>query len=203
MVLFVVPPAAISPSGDVSSRGKDPQFTPRMNQVLQHSSQVSLNLGNDRVGDEHLLLGALYDKGGVAEQVLHELGVAYETVYELVASKPGTPPAEKSETSAAPMPILPPSQVRMTPGAVRVFEIARQQAEDDELTDGMLSTHHYLLALMIEGAFSTEGGLAAKVLNSFGITYGSLIARIDELGVEGTSDAFDWSASPPPHNDAT
>lgn len=196
LVLRAVAPATTN-APEERHFGRESQFTARMNLVLESSWQISLELGNGRLGDEHLLLGALYERDGVAAQVLSELGVAYETVYELVATKHSAPFAENSDLLAA----LSPGSTRMTPRAVRMSEIARQQADGDELTAGMLDTHHYLLALVIEGASDPEHSLAAKVLDSFGITYGELEARINDLSVSNISDVPNWSTAHPRQDD--
>ncbi|MGH9286257.1 MAG: Clp protease N-terminal domain-containing protein, partial [Acidimicrobiales bacterium] len=49
---------------------------------------------------------------------------------------------------------------------------------------GRTGTHDLLVALARE-----ENGLAAKVLRSFGLTPEGIEARIDEVGLAGTSDA--------------
>lgn len=198
LVLQAVAPNSASPSEDLPINGRNPEFTARMNLVMEDSWQISLDLGNDHLGNEHLLLGALYEKDGVAAQVLHELGVTYEAVYESIAFGSDTVSTEGPEVDTQPGPLLlPPDSTRMTPGAVRMSEFARQQAGEDELTNGMLGTHHYLLAMMMEGISDPEGSLAAAVLNSFGITYGALESRIEELSISNTSDAPNWDTAPP------
>ncbi|TCM42655.1 Clp protease N-terminal domain-containing protein [Kribbella sp. VKM Ac-2568] len=45
-------------------------FTPRAKKVLELSHKVSLQLGSDRIGTEHLLLGLLQEGGGLAAQAI-------------------------------------------------------------------------------------------------------------------------------------
>lgn len=204
-VLKTVSAISTNSSDKTFDDGEAPLLTPQVRQVLVRASQLALNFKNDLVGSEHLLLGILYERDGFEAQVLRELNVTYETLYELVAGMSDLPPVEEvsSLPSVAPAASFAPYLVteRVTPGAAHVLEIARQQAENEDSKDRAVGTHDYLAALMIEGAISPDEGLAGKVLRSFGLTYGAIKARIDELGVQGTSDATDWSTAPPPQDD--
>ncbi|PPS39994.1 helix-turn-helix transcriptional regulator [Chroococcidiopsis sp. TS-821] len=60
-------------------RGKgtplDIPFTPRAKRVLELSVEQSQRLGDQYIGTEHLLLGILRERGGMAVRVLENLGV--------------------------------------------------------------------------------------------------------------------------------
>jgi hypothetical protein len=58
-------------------------FTPRAKRTLDRSAEVSSELGHGFVGTEHLLLG-LFGSGGVADEVLDELGVTVDVVRDRV-----------------------------------------------------------------------------------------------------------------------
>ena len=64
---------------DVASMGKLPQ-TPRAKKVIEYSLEEARNLGHNYVGTEHILLGLLREKNGVAAQVLMNLGLELEAV---------------------------------------------------------------------------------------------------------------------------
>lgn len=53
-------------------------FTPRAKRVLELAWQESKRLGHSYIGTEHLLLGLLYEGGGVAIEVLEKLDVDLE-----------------------------------------------------------------------------------------------------------------------------
>lgn len=53
----------------------DVPFTPRAKQVLELSVEWAKQLGDRYIGTEHLLLGILREKGGMAVRVLETLGV--------------------------------------------------------------------------------------------------------------------------------
>src|SRR6476660_7691305 len=68
---------------DMVTMGKLPQ-TPRAKKVIEYSIEEARNLGHNYVGTEHLLLGLLREKDGVAAQVLMNLGLKLEEVREEV-----------------------------------------------------------------------------------------------------------------------
>jgi hypothetical protein len=59
-------------------------FTPRSKKVLELSLRESLQLGHDRVGTGHLLLGLIREGDGVAAQVLVRLGADLNQVRQQV-----------------------------------------------------------------------------------------------------------------------
>jgi ClpA/ClpB-like protein len=61
-------------------------FTPRAKRTLDRAAEVSTELGHGFVGTEHLLLG-LFGTGGIADDVLAELGVEFTTVRERVQAE--------------------------------------------------------------------------------------------------------------------
>ncbi len=80
---------------DMVTMGKLPQ-TPRAKKVIEYSIEEARNLGHNYVGTEHLLLGLLREKDGVAAQVLMNLGLKLEDVREEVLNLLGHNP-EASE----------------------------------------------------------------------------------------------------------
>ncbi len=52
-----------------------PPFTPRAKKVLELSLREALQLGHQHIGTEHILLGLVREGGGVATQVLVDLGI--------------------------------------------------------------------------------------------------------------------------------
>lgn len=70
---------------DVVASGKMPQ-TPRAKKVIEYAIEEAHNLNHNHVGTEHLLLGLLLVREGVAAQVLMNLGLKLEDVREEVLS---------------------------------------------------------------------------------------------------------------------
>src|SRR5712691_5869014 len=71
------------PGPDSVATGKLPQ-TPRAKKVIEFSIEEARNLNQNYVGTEHLLLGVIREKEGVAAQVLMNLGLKLEDVREEV-----------------------------------------------------------------------------------------------------------------------
>jgi ATP-dependent Clp protease ATP-binding subunit ClpC len=68
---------------DFVTMGKLPH-TPRTKKVIEYSMEESRNLGHRYVGTEHILLGVLREKEGVAAQILMNLGLGLDEVREEV-----------------------------------------------------------------------------------------------------------------------
>jgi len=61
-------------------------FTPRAKKVLEHSLREALSLGQDSIDTEHVLLGLVREKEGVATRILLGFGADAEKLREHVLS---------------------------------------------------------------------------------------------------------------------
>jgi ATP-dependent Clp protease ATP-binding subunit ClpC len=154
--------------GQASPPGHIP-FTPRSKKVLELSLREALGLGHNYIGTEHILLGLVREGEGVAAQVLVKRGAQLARVREVVLEEISRYGAERTPPRGRP---------RFTPAAEQVVEAAEGLAGD-----GPTGSHHLLQALA-----GTEGSLAAKVLAALGVDADAIAARVDELGLEGTTD---------------
>ncbi len=59
-------------------------FTPRAKKVLEHALRESIGLGHHYIGTEHMLLGLIRERDGVAAQVLVSRGLDLGTVRQRV-----------------------------------------------------------------------------------------------------------------------
>lgn len=82
----------------------DIPFTPRAKKVLELSVDEARLMGHNYIGTEHLLLGLLKEKGGVAYKVLSGMGVRFidtkEQVLNLLKEPLLSPEKEKPKTPA-------------------------------------------------------------------------------------------------------
>jgi len=70
-------------AGEGSNVAYAPQdFTPRTKRVLEASKQESLRMGTGYIGTEHLLLALLKESDSVAVQILRQIGVNIQKLYE-------------------------------------------------------------------------------------------------------------------------
>ena len=159
-VIRIIGKGAKAPSGHVP-------FTPRAKKVLELSLREALQLGHNYIGTEHILLGLIREGEGVAAQVLVARGADLEVVRAIVLHRVGR--GGEGPTRSRP---------EHTPGAEEALSAA-----GDIAAGGPVGSQHLLEALA-----RSEEGLAGKVLASLGVDADAIAARIDELGVDGTSD---------------
>jgi len=127
------------------------KFNERARRVLTVAQEEAYHFDNSYIGTEHILLGILREQNGVAAKVLVSLGAdlgKIRTGIEFIIGK-GEKPVS--------------GEIGLTPRAKRVIELAIDEAR--HLGHDYVGTEHLLLGLLHEG-----GGVAAGVLDSFGIT---------------------------------
>ena len=91
--------------GQVPPTGHIP-FTPRAKRVLELSLRESRQLGHSYIGTEHVLLGLVVERDGVAAQVLRRLGADEQRVREQVLHElVQTPPVEMAPVAEPPQPL--------------------------------------------------------------------------------------------------
>jgi hypothetical protein len=88
---------AIVGLGSSSPTGHIP-FTPRAKKALENALREALQLGDNFIGTEHLLLGLLRERQGVAVQVLTDLGADLGHMREQVIGLAGGERTERVET---------------------------------------------------------------------------------------------------------
>jgi ATP-dependent Clp protease ATP-binding subunit ClpC len=146
------------------------EFTPRAKKVLELSLREALQLGHNYIGTEHILLGLVREGEGVAAQVLVTRGAALGRVRQTVIEELGSvdrPSRPSAQTTPA-----------RTPAAEEVIAAAEQLAGG-----APIGSQHLLEALA-----RSDESLAAKALAALGVDADALAAKLDELGVEGTTD---------------
>lgn len=73
------------------TRGPDAPYTSRSKRVLELSMSECRTMNHSYVGTEHMLLGLLAEREGIAAQVLHQLGVTLEGARQQVLAILGGP----------------------------------------------------------------------------------------------------------------
>ncbi len=127
------------------------RFSPRAREVVISAQQEARALHHNYIGTEHILLGLLRDRDGMAGRALHGLGISPEAVREQVLDIVGEGKQE------------PAGHIPLTPRSKRVLELAvREAVRLDHLHVG---TEHILLGLVCEG-----DGVGWHVLHRLGVT---------------------------------
>ena len=132
------------------SLGRFARFTDGARTAVALAQDEARRLDHDYVGTEHLLLGLLAEKEGVAAVVLGALGVSLDKaraqVEEIVGRGSGPPPGT----------------LRFAPRAKNVLQIALAEAR--RLRSSSIGTEHLLLAIT-----RLRAGVGAEILLEHGI----------------------------------
>jgi ATP-dependent Clp protease ATP-binding subunit ClpC len=155
--------------GQADPKGHIP-FTPRAKKCLELALREAMQLSHNYIGTEHILLALVREGEGVAAQVLATHIKDLRTVRaEVLALLGGKGEAE----SAAPH----------RPKSTTAAEEAVTTAE--ALAGGAPIGSHHLLEALIRA----EGSMAARALEALGVDAEAIVAKIDELDPESTTDA--------------
>src|SRR4030042_3490218 len=138
------------------------KFSERARRVLALAQEEAQHLNHSYIGTEHILLGLLREEEGVSAKVLVGLGANLGKVRSGVEFIIGR--GDKPNTG----------EIGLTPRAKRVIELAIDQAR--HLGHNYIGTEHLLLGLLHEG-----GGVAAGVLDSFGINLEQVRAEVSRM----------------------
>ena len=148
------------------------RFTDDAQRVLSFAQEAALELGHDYVGTEHVLIGLIKVKNGVAAKALNELGLSAETIIEDVEAHIG-----RGNKKA--------SSVYMTPRVKHVLELAVEVA--NHMNHNYVGTEHILLGLLSDG-----GGVAVGILRNHNIRANDIVDTIRTI--LGSSDSASHSA---------
>ncbi len=142
------------------------KFSERARRVLTVAQEEARNLNHSSIDTEHILLGLSREESGVASKVLTSLGVSLTKVRSAVEFIIGR--GEKSPTG----------DTGLTLKAKKVIELAIDEARN--LGHNYIGTEHLFLGLIRE-----REGVAASVLDSFGITIERARAEITRVLSQG------------------
>ncbi|MGN1146943.1 MAG: ATP-dependent Clp protease ATP-binding subunit [Lachnospiraceae bacterium] len=128
------------------------QFTDKAKAALMLAEKTAKRLRQGYVGTEHILVGLMQEKTGVAARVLFDNGVDEMQVIEMI-----------QDLISLDSPVVIKDKETYSPRAKKVLEEAHKQAErfDEKLT----GTEHILLALIKEGE-----NVAVRLLNTLGVS---------------------------------
>ena len=144
-------------------------FTQKANDALNSAITAAENFGHTYVGSEHILLGLLAEKGGMAYAALSARKVSYTDVETIIKSSIGI----GSPT------VLSPND--FTPRAKNIMDTAILQGKG--MGHSYIGTEHILMGLIREGT-----GAATEILSRMGVQPQDLLTDLtNALGSSGNS----------------
>ncbi len=138
------------------------RFTEPARQVVSYAQEEARGLKHEHIGTEHILLGLVREKEGVAAQAIESLGLDLEGISAQIVGIIGS--GEE----------VTPRELPFTPRAKKVLELALREAR--ALKHNYIGTEHVLLGLVRE-----NGGLAPRILSDFAATPQIVAAKTIEL----------------------
>jgi ATP-dependent Clp protease ATP-binding subunit ClpC len=138
------------------------RFTERARKVVVKAQDEARFLKQNYIGTEHLLLGLIDEKEGIASKVLQELNASLEDIRNSIKDAVTEGSSESYE------------HIPFTPRAKKVLELSLREAL--QMGHNYIGTEHILLGLLREGE-----GVAARVLNSLGVNIENVKAKVKEI----------------------
>src|SRR6056297_3273321 len=147
-----------------------------INKGLSKSAQRALNIAQEEaknmnhniLGTEHVLLGLIKEKEGLAGEILRDRNIDYEDVKGKILNITGK---GRSQTN----------YLNVSPRTKTIFELAGKFAR--QLNQSLISTEHILLGIIAEGE-----GVAALILKNEGINPQEVQKEVMKSLNEGSSD---------------
>lgn len=154
------------------------QYTQKARKALELAARLSQKMHHNYIGTEHILLGLIQEKTGVAAQVLMENKVEEEKLLELIQNL--IAPGEG---------VLVLDQDGYSPRTANVLENAGKEAE--RFRSEEIGTEHLLLAILKENESA-----AVRLLNTMGINLQKLyIDLLVAMGEEGSFSKEDLKSA--------
>lgn len=152
------------------------QFTQNANYAISAAVRTAASMKQEFVGTEHILIGLLKEKKGVAYQILTENGVELDLVLkladQLIISEGG---------------VVTKSKGKFTPRAKRVMDMAVKEGEF--YGQALAGTEHILLALIKE-----REAVAVRFLTTLGVNVQKIfVDTLVVLGVDSNKAKSEYS----------
>src|SRR5260370_4178728 len=155
-------PCGEATAGRTNQTGNFDRFTERARTVMQLAQEEAQRLQHNYIGTEHLLLGLLREREGVAGKVLTSMRIDLDQARQAVEGIVGRGDHLVS------------GEIRLTPRAKKVVELAVDEAR--RLHHSYLGTEHLLLGLLRESQ-----GIGAGVLKSFRFSLQEALANVIQV----------------------
>ncbi|NLJ37960.1 MAG: ATP-dependent Clp protease ATP-binding subunit [Candidatus Atribacteria bacterium] len=138
------------------------RYTERARKVIILAQDEAVRLKHNYIGTEHLLLGLLREREGIAAKILESLDVSIEAVRNELENF-----VDRTEYQGA-------TEVAFTPRAKRVLELALDETR--RLSHKYVGTEHILLGVFREG-----DGVGAQILRRLGLDIETVRMRLNQI----------------------
>lgn len=144
------------------------KFTNKAKKVIEIANEISIELGHNYIGTEHILYGLLKEGEGIAAKVLNNKGITEEEVKIKIEEFLGTGQEIKESYG-------------FTPRTKRVLENSFLEAK--RIGYNYIGTEHLLLAIMKE-----EDCVAVRIISDFNVEISKIYNEISRVINEEESD---------------
>ncbi|QPM67022.1 ATP-dependent Clp protease ATP-binding subunit [Atribacter laminatus] len=138
------------------------RYTERARKVIILAQDEAVRLKHNYIGTEHLLLGLLREREGIAAKILESLDISVEAVRNELENF-----VDRTEYQGA-------TEVAFTPRAKRVLELALDETR--RLSHKYVGTEHILLGVFREG-----DGVGAQILRRLGLDIETVRMRLNQI----------------------
>ena len=145
------------------------KFTTRAKKVIEIADEISIKLGHNYIGTEHILYGLVTEGEGVASKVLNNKGITQEKVLKRIEELLGR--GKKIEESMG-----------FTPRTKRVLENAFFEAK--RIGYNFIGTEHLLIGILKE-----EDCIAVKIINDLNVEISKIYNEIAKVINEEYEDS--------------
>jgi hypothetical protein len=144
------------------------RYTTRARQAIVAAQEAAREHHHHYIGTEHILLGVLAEREGLAVKAVEACGVTADGLREAVVARLGEPSEEV------------PERIAFTGKSKKVLELTLREAL--RFGHNYIGTEHLLLGLIAE-----DSGLAAEVLRGQGLTDERVRAELERMFEEMTA----------------
>ncbi|HOQ67483.1 MAG TPA: ATP-dependent Clp protease ATP-binding subunit [Candidatus Atribacteria bacterium] len=160
------------------------RYTEKARKVIILAQDEAVRLKHNHIGTEHLLLGLLREREGVAAKILD----SFDITMDLVRAELDNFTDQKEYTSSR--------EVAFTPRAKRVLELALDETR--RLGHNYVGTEHILLGILREGE-----GIGAQILQRLGLDLEMARAKLYEVLNEASEGEESLSRTSPSRESRT
>jgi len=133
------------------------KFSPRVKDVITYSKEEAVHLNNDFIGVEHLLIGIIRLKEGMAIKILNEYQIDLQQIRTEIEDTLKKSSVEKTSSSSS-------SSIPLLKQAEKIIKMTYLEAK--QFKSPIIGTEHLLLSILRD-----EDNVACSVLNKYGVMY--------------------------------